>query len=218
MTDATPGMMRRLLAEEFDRRGWAYEPSVVSGIVEAIEWCGEVEPERLAQKVPLLFLERNHASRDTVVRAIQQTLGGVSPTSAEMAAMLIINDQRYSLNMAADAQITGGNVNIGSTQINLQNNASKEEMLAAVGALVRAGLNDGWNSDAATALAGAIEARNDIAFEDVQRVSIKAVEEQEPTQGRAKELLAKVAVSGAGGALATGISAGVGELLHLLPT
>ncbi len=218
MKDVTPSVMRRLLAAEFDRRGWSYDPTTAGGIVDAAMSAGRIQPDRLAAEVPSLFLDRHGLTREVVARAISDAIGDGNPVPEHERVTLLVQDQRFSLHMAPGAQMTGSNVNIGSTQINVHNTVDKADVLAAVAALVRAGLSEDWNGAAAAALAKAIDERDDIELDEVQQVSSEVIRSEEPDRQRAKALLAKIAVSGVGGALATGISAGVGDLLHLLPT
>jgi hypothetical protein len=109
-------------------------------------------------------------------------------------------------------------VNVGEgVQINVDVAGDKEELLGAVEAILRAGLAGDWNADAATALASVIEGRDDLGLDDVRRITVEVVEDAQPKQGRVKALLGQIATSGVGGALGTGLSSGLGELLSQLP-
>jgi hypothetical protein len=130
----------------------------------------------------------------------------------------VINDHSYSVNIGPGAQISGSNINIGpGTQLNIDAAADRDEVLAGVAAIVRAGLTGDWNDDAARALAEAIGARDDIATDDIREITAEVVEHAQPSRGRAREMLEKVTASGLGGALATGISAGLGQVIAHLP-
>jgi hypothetical protein len=118
--------------------------------------------------------------------------------------------------MGSGAQITDSNVNIGGTQINIQPGADRDDLLAGVRALVRAGLTADWDADAAFALSRALEGRDDIEYTDVEEVTAEVVKEEAATQGRAREFMSKVAAAGLGGALSHGIIAGAAQVLPLL--
>lgn len=217
MNAATATELQRLLAGEFERRGWEWDIAESRGIVEAIVGHGAVDAQRLARGVSSTYLQRVGATRGDVADAIERAIGGrVLRPEAREATTLIVNDNRYALSMGPGAQITGGAaVNLGGTQINIQAEASRDEVLKAVGALVRAGLSGDWNPDAAGELGAAIEARNDIALEDVQEVVAEIGDA--PEQGRVNRMLSDIATQGLGGALGTGISSALGALLRNPP-
>jgi hypothetical protein len=218
MSDATPSELQRLLAQEFERRGWHYDLTVGRELVKEIEQRHEVDPQALAKRVPTTYLAQNRATWQDVALAIEAAVGGRTPRRGmETPATLVINDNRYSLNLGAGAEISGGAVNVGSTQINVQVNASKDDVLAAVSALVASGLAGGWNADAASELAQVIDARADIRLDDVERVTREVAETNAPDAGRVRTLLTAIATSTISGVLGTGISAGLGQILAHLP-
>lgn len=217
MTDVAPARMQSLLAAEFERQGWEWDLAVGREIVLEIERRGKVEAKSLAKLVPAAYLARNGTDRQEIAEAIENVLGDASPAPEPATTTLIIGGTHHTLTMTAGASIVGGHVNVGGTQINIEADTSKQQVLDAVATLVRAGLADDWNAEAATALSQAIGARDDIGFEDVQKVTGEVVSSEAPQQGRARAFLTKVAAGGLGGALGTGISAGVGEVLTQLP-
>jgi hypothetical protein len=220
MTDASPSEMQRLIAAEFDRQRWEYDLSVGETIVAEIERAGEVVPDKLVQRLPAEFFQRNRTSRDLVAAAVDRAVGGRTPKRLEPTHNTLVfdNSRHYDLKVGKGAQITNSPINVGEgTQINVSLQASKDEILAAVEALLRAGLAGDWNNDAARDLATVIDNRDDMGYEDVQELTAEVVRDEHPKQGRVKELLLKIATGGIGGALATGISAGAGELIHQLP-
>jgi hypothetical protein len=220
MSDASPAELQRLIAAEFDRQRWEYDLSVGEHIVAEIERAGEVIPDKLAQRLPTEFFQRNRTSRDLVAAAIRRAVGGRTPKPSEpvLSTLVFDNSRHYEVKLGKGAQITNSQLNVGEgTQINVSVQASKDDVLAAVEALLRAGLVGDWNNDAARELATVLDSRDDIGYEDVQKITAEVVRAEQPKQGRVKELLLKIASGGLGGALATGISAGAGELIPLLP-
>jgi hypothetical protein len=219
MTPTTPEEMQRLLAHAFDRQGWEYDLTLGRTLLAEIERAGGVDADALARQVPTLFIERNHTSRPNVAAVIERAVGGRSVKRGEGATTLVFADnRRYEVRLARGAQITNSNLNLGDgTQVNINLEASKEDVMAAIEVILRAGLTGEWNEDAARELASVIESRNDVDFEDVREITAEVVEVEEPTQGKVKALLGKIAVSGLGGALGTGISSGLGEMLGQLP-
>lgn len=73
------------------------------------------------------------------------------------------------------------------------------------------------NADAARDLASVIDEREDIDVDDVREITTDVVNAEQPQQGRVRTMLNQIAVSGLGGALSTGISLGLGELIGQLP-
>jgi hypothetical protein len=206
MTDSTPSELQRLVAGEFDRQRWEYDLTIGQTLLAEIERSGEVNAARLAERLPAEFFHRNRTSRENVVAAIERAVGGRSPKRREAAATLVFADnRRYEVKLGRGAQINN----------NLE--ASKEDVLAAVEAMLGAGLAGDWNQDAARDLAAVIESRDDLDFDDVREITAEVVRAEQPKQGRVKELLGKIATGGLGGALGTGISTGLGELIGQLP-
>jgi hypothetical protein len=220
MTDASPNELQRLIAAEFDRQRWEYDLTVGERIVAEIERAGAVVPDKLAGQLPAEFFQRNRTSRDLVAAAIGRAVGSRTPKRPEPVSSTLVfdNSRHYEVTFGKGAQITNSQLNVGEgTQINVSVQASKDDVLGAVEALLRAGLAGDWNEGAARELATVIDSREDVGYEDVQVVTAEVVQAEQPKQRRLKELLLKIATSGLGGALATGISAGAGELIHLLP-
>ncbi len=226
MSDATPAHLQRLLAGEFERRGWEWDIGEGRRIVEQTVAHGGVDAQRLVRGVSGTYLQRLGATRADMADAIERAVGGRVPRLEEGGSTtLVIHDNRYQLNVGAGARITGSNVNVGGTQINIQPNAEKDEILAGVGALVSAGLTGGWNAEAARQLGSVIDAREDVGLGDVEAAVADVVEaavadvvEAEPPEpGRARRLLESISAQGLGGALATGITTVIGALLRNPP-
>lgn len=104
-------------------------------------------------------------------------------------------------------------MNVGGTQVVVDVNADRGDVLAAVEALVRAGLVGEWNPAAAVELARVVDERSDVSVDDVRELTVKVVEAEKPTSARVKEFLASVATNTISGALGAGISAGLGGFL-----
>jgi hypothetical protein len=107
--------------------------------------------------------------------------------------------------MGPGAQIVNSQVNVSGTQINVRADSPKEDVMAGVAALVRAGLNGDWNTDAARELGAVIDAREDVGLADVEGTVAEVVAEESPDPGRAKRMLQSITEQGLGGALAVGI-------------
>jgi hypothetical protein len=112
--------------------------------------------------------------------------------------------------VGAGAQITGSQVNVGGAQINVRVDSPKDDVMSGVAELVRAGLNEDWNPDAARELGEVVDARDDVTLEDVESAVKKVIAEESPDPERAKGMLRKIAESGLGGALAVGIVKAIG--------
>lgn len=208
--------MQSLLSAEFETRGWQWDLTTGREIVMEIERRGRVEPEHLAKLASSDWLARNGLTRAELSEAVADALGDVAPEAptAPGVTTIVVGGTHYDL---SGSTFSGGNVNVGGTQINVGTNSDPATLLDAVAALVRAGIAGDWNGDAATALAGELAGRDDIGIEDVQNKAAEIVREEQPKQGAVKGFLAKIAASGLGGALATGISAGAGEVISQLP-
>lgn len=219
MSEATRTDLQRALADEFGRRGWEYDMAVGEDIVGGLERSGSVDARALAVHVSSTWIEKNRATRDQVANAIERAIAGHTVARDEAAAVTLnIDNRSYSLTMESGSRISGSQVNLGGTQINVRADGPKEDVLAGVAALIKAGLQGDWNPDAARELATAIEARDDIGFHDVEAVATEVADAADsPDRGRIRTMLASIAQDGIGGALGTGIVAGISWLLRNPP-
>lgn len=218
MTTITPAEFQRLIATEFGRRGWDYDLTVGRELLGRVERDSPIDGLKLAEGLSATFLERNRATRGDIADALRRAVGGRTLSGGQESTTLVINDNRYQVNLGAGAHISGSVLNVGrGSQIVVGTNATKSEVLAAVEAIVRAGLDGEWNNAAAADLATVIQKRSDVDLEDVRKVTTDVGRAEKPNRERAAGFMKEVAASGLGGALGVGISAGLGELISQLP-
>ena len=210
MTAATRTEMQRLLAHEFERRGWSYDLVTVPTILDEVQRVHVVEPERLAETVSAEYLERVGATRVDIAGAIKDAIGD-RELVAETTTTMIVNDHRYSINFGTGAQVTGSSLNTGAP-ISVQGGSPKEEILDALATLVTAGLGGEWNTEAADGLAQVIAGRGDISSRDIQDRALAAAEAAGTDRGRARELITQVASGTVSGVLAPWIIAALGQV------
>lgn len=207
--------MQRLLAAAFGHLGWEYDLETARRIVEEVERRGSVDPERLAGTVGAEFLARNGTSREHVAEVIESALAHVVPRpDTDAVTSLVVNNNTFVV--GAGAAITNSPVNVGGAQINVDLDRSPDNLLAAVEALVRAGIRGHWNADAARELEAALSGQDDVRFEDIERLTVEVVNAEQPTVRGAASFLRDVATAGLGGALGPGIIAGVSQLIQTL--
>jgi hypothetical protein len=210
-----------MIAATFDSQGWQYDLATGPQLVEDIREHGGVDGERLARSLPAAFFERNRVPRDLVATVLERALGGRTLSEEDVGmptTTIVIGGNNYQLTVGAGASVVNSNLNVGDgTQIAASADAAKEEVLLAIEAIIRAGLADDWNEDAARELAKVVDQRSDLDYEDVQTLASEVVRADQPARERVKSFLNRIAASGLGGALATGITAGVGEALTHLP-
>jgi hypothetical protein len=219
MTATTPAEFQRLVAIAFDAQGWQYEMSVGPMLVEAAKRGGRTDGNELAQVLPKTFFDRNRVTRDAVASVLTRAVGGRTvEEEVTVPATIVIGGNNYQLNMGAGASIVSSNVNLGDgSQITVTSDGDKQDVLLAVEAIVRAGLAGDWSDDAGKDLASLVAGRTDLTYEDVQAVALEVAKREQPTKERLKGFLARIAASGISGALATGLTAGLAEAIHLLP-
>jgi hypothetical protein len=220
MSAHTPAQMLRLIAELFDRQGWQYDLTLGPELVAHIERAGSADGQALAQRIPADFFDRNRTTRQTVAAALDRALAGRSVERSEQPAVTLqfADNRQYVVKLARGAQLTNSNLNLGDgTQVNVNVEVGKDEVLAGLEVLLRAGLAGELDHDALRDLGSVIDSRDDIEVEDVRQLTAEVVRTEQPTQGKVKALLGKLAVSGVGGAVGTGISAAIGELISQLP-
>jgi hypothetical protein len=213
VSDATPAQMQTFLAAEFDRQGWQYDLDLGPALITEIEKRGSVEPEALADAVPATFLQRNRTTRENLAAAIARAIGDRTPVQRKEVATLVFQDQSHNVTISGNAQVHGSNFNLGDgTQFNVSVGGQREDVLAALAALLSAGFGGEWNEEAAAGLAQVIQARDDIDLDDVRETTAEVVKLEEPPASRAREMMEKIATAGLGGAFGTGITAVLGQL------
>lgn len=211
MTAEPESALQRRLASEFSKRGWSYDMDTVPAILEDVQARGLVVPARAAEAVPRLFLDRNGTTRDALAEAISAAIGGMTIASPQSAITIITsNDNRHQVNVGGD--ITGGVVQTGGQQIVAQTDSSKEDVLAAITALVRAGLSGHWDGEVARDLGEVIDSRSDVTIEDVREVATDVARQTDADPGRVKTLVTEIATEAAGGTVTAGILAALGML------
>jgi hypothetical protein len=216
MADGNAQELQRLLADEFGRQGWDYDLSVGPNLVKEIDAAGKVDPDRLAETIPSTFLQKNDATRQAVAAAIRNAVGGNTLIAESPTIMtLVVHGNNYSLTLGEGATI-GGHVNVVGTQIVVEESAPKQHVLDAIAALIRAGLTDGLNGDAARALGDAIAARDDIDMVDIERTTLNVVKADAPPVERVRTLLASLGTQAVAGALGLGMASGIGQALPYL--
>jgi hypothetical protein len=214
MTPETPTALQQQIASEFERNGWTYDLITGRVLLAAIERSGVADAQALARAVPHDFLVRNDTTREAVADAIDRAVGGKSvQREAAQPATLVIKDHRYSINLGPGARIESSNVNVGGTQIVVDVNVDKGDVLAAAETLIRAGLAGQWDPTAAVELASVIEERSDVTVDEIRELTKEVVEAEKPTSERIKSFLADIAKNAIGGALGAGMSAGLGGFL-----
>jgi hypothetical protein len=214
--EASRAEMQRLLAAEFERRGWVYDLATAPTLLNAIEQQGELDAASLARAAPSSFLQDNDTSRDELAEAIQAAIGNLSlaPNQPSRRVEININDNRHSVNLAEGARIESSNVNTGA-QIAINSESPKEEVLDAVATLVTAGLGGEWNTEAVEDLAQLASTRPDISLNDIQARTVSAAQEVQPTGGQVRALVNQIAAESSAGVLVTGVTLGLGALgLH----
>ena len=209
---ASRAELQRSLAAAFEAQGWPYEHAFAPALFEQMEKLGTSDGATLAQHVSADFLDRHNITREHMGRVLDKAMGGQKlERDAPSETTLIINDSRHSIQIGDHAQVSNSPLNTGN-QIIVQASASKDELLAAVSALVRGGLPDDWNDDAAQQLAQVIDGREDITIEDVRDAARYAAEAEQAEPGKVKALLAKIAVGATSSVLSTGVIAALGGL------
>jgi len=90
MTQQDLTTIQRLLAEEFEHRGWTYDLGTGGRIAEAIAGLDSVDPSALASSVTLRSLARTAPTRADVAAAIANVLGRVPVERGGRTGMRIL--------------------------------------------------------------------------------------------------------------------------------
>src|SRR3954447_21062955 len=191
----TPAELQRRVAEAFDAQGWDYDLATGPRLIEAVRSHGRADAAQLAKAMPTAFFQRNRVQRHVVEAVIDRAIGGETLTEAErMPTTIVIGGSNYQLNLGAGTSIVNSNINLGDgTQVVVAPDASKEDVLLAVEAIVRAGLGGDWNDQAAKDLARVMDGRADIEYADVQRVALDVAQSERSRRERLTGFLNQIA-------------------------
>lgn len=213
MSEATPSEIQTCLAAEFDRQGWQYDLGLGPALLAEVEKRGAVDAQALADAVPAAFFQINRTTRENLATAIERAIGGRTLDLHQEVATLVIEDHSHHVTISGHAQVHG-DFNVGDgVQINVSVGGQREDVLAALAALLRAGFSGDWNEGAAAGLAKVIQDREDIGVQDVRAAAAEVAKVEQPSPSRVREMVEKIATAGLGGAFGTGISAALGQLI-----
>jgi hypothetical protein len=205
--------LQRRLAAEFAAQGWPYEHDLAPAVLDSVERGGAADGETLVRRVPADYLDRHRIAREQMVRVLERALGGQAiEVGSSAATSIVINDNRYSISVGPGASVSGSQLNTAGNQLIVTAETSKDDVLATVMALVRAGLTGDWNEAAARDLGDVIDGRADIDIEDIRELVRQVVDDDKPEKRRIKELVTKISTSAISGALSAGIIAALGTL------
>jgi len=207
-----------MLAVEFDRQRWEYDLEIGRDMAAGLREGQVVDSDQLAANASSDYLARSGITRADLAAAIERAIGGNTVGASPSTQTLVVNDNRYQVNLSDQAQINKSNLNLGGRQINLSVEAPKEEVLAALRLLLAAAFAGDWNDAAFGDLAQLIDGREDVTVEDIRALTAEVGAAEKIEGGRIRELLDKVAAGTVTGVLSAGLSAGLGHLLANLPT
>lgn len=212
--------MRSKLAAEWEAMGWEWDLQIGGLILDRVAEAGAVDSDALAGALPGSYLVRYGASREDISSSISRAIGGetLDAESAERSTVsVIVSGDSYTLNFGNNARIENSAVNVGrGAQIKIDATADRNDLINALSVLVASGLAGRWDERAAHAIGGAIEEKDLLSLEDVRAAVVGAGQEAGVDASGIQELLEKVAVGGLGSFLATGLSSGLTDLLHLV--
>jgi hypothetical protein len=209
-----------LLAAEFDRQGWEWGLDIGQMLLGAVEPLGRIDGEALAARIPADFLQRNRTTPKNVAAAIDRVAGGLSvaPESPQTSVQITVQSgDTYNVSFGANANLQNSPFNIGpGMQLKIDSSSPPEDLAAALGALVAAGLAGEWDEQAARAIGGSIEDQQKISLDEARAAVLEAGREVATEPSAVRGFIEKVAVSGLGSFLTTAMSLGLTDLLHLL--
>lgn len=214
----SPSGLLRLVAAEFDRRGWEYDLTIGQTILDDIERVGYADPPSIAQRLPGSFYRRQGTTREVLESVIARTIGHFRLESRDASSQVtVVTDNRsYKVSITGSASDT--NINLGDgRQANVTISADKSEILLAVETLIVGALSDGLDADLARELANTIQLRDDVTAADVHEVALAAVVAKLPKRHAAIQLARDIVAAGLGGALGTGIASAIAEVIGSLP-
>lgn len=213
--------LEAMLAEEFGAQGWDYSLGISRALAGGLIEGSPVNPTALAMRVSAGDLERIGIGREDLTAAIERSIGTylIAERPAPQSITVTINDQRYQLHVSGSARVEGSYLNFGGTQVNIDVDVdvSRDQVMAGVEALLRAGLAGEWDPAAAEALAQVISTRGDLSAEEISTLTQEVGKAERPEPGRIRALLEKVAVGAATSTLGQGLTAGLGLLLQNPP-
>lgn len=209
---ASRAELTRAATAVFKGQGWLLEQGLLPPVIDEIEKQGPADGAALAAVISGDYLDRHGISRAQMATVLGQALGGRSLDSEPAKqSTTVIYDNRNSIQIN-NSQVSGSQLNTGQ-QIQVNADASRDDIRTAIAALVSAGLAGDWNPQAAQALGEVIEAREDIDFAEIRDVAQKAGAPQQADPGKIKAFLTQVGTSVASSTLTQAIIAGVGAAL-----
>lgn len=218
MTATDPSEVLRLVAAEFDRRGWEYDLTIGKAILADIQRVGQVDAHSIARGLPGSFYHRQGTTHEVVETAIDRSIGHVRLRRTDSSSEVSIVTDNRSFNFKIAGNVSGTNINVGDgDQVNVTATADKPQVLRAVEVLILGALAGDWNPEAARELAAEVEARDDVTVADIHELTVAAISAQRPKRDAVRRFARDVLAAGCGGALGTGLATGVAQVVGHLP-
>lgn len=189
-TTVTRRQMISRIGDALDELGWREDEDLGLRAVRQATEDGELDSRAAAELASATFLRRNDITRRDVRRMFAGLFSGVqlADEPAERASTSV--------------SISGGtltNVSIGGDQTTITISAAPGDLLDQLRDVVGAAAHDGeWELPALKRLVGALDDRDDIPAEQVQRAVADALEPAPPA-GKVESLKAKLLTSVGGG-------------------
>jgi hypothetical protein len=196
----------RIVAADFDRRGWRDEDELALAIATQADRGQELDPAAAAGLAPESFLAANGTDANALEAALRALFSGRTFAEADRSGPTFV-DQSITI---GDNNTISGNVNAGGNQIGLTNNTPPAELLSALTAFTTTATSDGF-SPAELELLDRLLALRDVDPQQVEAAVREGIGEPEP--GHLARFRDAVAASTTSGVAVQAILAVAGALL-----
>jgi hypothetical protein len=200
------------LGDEFERRGWDDDDHLALAITRAASAARSLDATSAATLASSLYLARNNIDLATLQRAIAAVFAGMTLREPDYDETRAVADVHNSIQISGDRNVVS-NVNLGGRVFSLSMGSPKEEVLAAVEALVGDALSSGLSADDLLAISQMIDGRQDLAGAELEQAVLGTIREVGPEPGRLAEFRDAVLTSAASGILVQAIIAAAGAAL-----
>jgi len=210
MAEATTSReLVRIIAAEFDLRGWSDENELALAIATQADREQALDPAAAVGLASDSFLAVNGIDADALRAALQALFSGRTFADTDGSGPTFI-DQSITI---GDNNTISGNINAGGNQLTLTNNTPPDELLSAFSGFVGTAASQGFSPHELQLLDRLAAALDDLDADQLESAARKGIEDAELEPARLAKFRDAVMTSTASGVAVQAIIAAAGAVL-----
>lgn len=197
----------RVIAADFDRRGWGDRDGLALAIASQAEREQRLDSSSAVARAPQSFFSENGTSAGALGAALKEIFAARTLVDADRPGPTFV-DQSVTI---GDNNSISGDINAGGNQVHLSNHTSPAELLSSFEKFVGIAASEGF-APRELELLDRLLAAQDLDSGDVEAAARTGIEASAAEPGRLAKFRDTVAASASSGLAVQGILAALGAL------